>query len=473
MISSSSMDNTKPKKMQENSKQVNLFLTSQNRNKDLIKSLNFSGFNLINNSRTNLCLNNISILNNNYLVESRRIPDNPCFICINQENIENNENDNKRKTEKSFLGKKTKKYRKTKKKRKIKSLFITSQTDEKLRSNINNISQDNITNLNIENSYSTESNFSNKAAENIYLFEKIFPKTEKPKVLYTNKNYELFKTSKEEIKKKGKWSYDEHIKFIKAYVNFGKDYVLIQKYIGSRNSTQIISHAQKFFKKLKKLKNNDFDFSDDNIKTLWDIFQLIEAKNKNNIDREKYIINTLISLCENMQKNEDNYLNKNNKLKYSKIRKAKEEKVDTNISSLGSEKNWKAGNFDEFSQNRNNNEDKKLIFENDEINNDLMKSNLNLNVNKFYPEEIDIYKHINIGQSEKEQKNDIFEDEKSYSCNYVNIDNYFNRNFKLDDDFIFLSGDSNLFFLSGKPFDSDKFSFASRKKSRSFNFPCE
>ena len=102
-----------------------------------------------------------------------------------------------------------------------------------------------------------------------------------------------------------------------------------------------------------------------------------------------------------------------------------------------------------------------------------MKSNLNLNVNKFYPEEIDIYKHINIGQSEKEQKNDIFEDEKSYFSNYVNIDNYFNRNFKLDDDFIFLSGDSNLFFLSGKPFDSNKFSFASRKKSPSFNFPCE
>ena len=181
MISSLSMDNTKPKKMQENSKQVNLFLTSQKRNKDLIKSLNFSGFNLINNSRTNLCLNNISNLNNNYLDESRRIPDNPCFICINQEIIENNENGNKQKTRISFLGKKTKNYRKTKKKRKIKPLFITSQTDEKLRSNINNISQDNITNLNIENSYSTESNFSNKAAENIYLFEKFFLKQKSQK----------------------------------------------------------------------------------------------------------------------------------------------------------------------------------------------------------------------------------------------------------------------------------------------------
>jgi SHAQKYF class myb-like DNA-binding protein len=257
-------------------------------------------------------LNNISNLKNNSPAESRRITKNPTFICIDHEYIKNKENSNKRKSWKTFLGKKTKNYRKKKKKRKIKPLFITNQTDEKLRSNINNISQDNKTILSNENSYSTESNFSNKAAENIYLFEKIFPKTEKPKALYTNKNYELFKTSKEEIKKKGKWSYDEHIKFIKAYVNFGKDYVLIQKYIGSRNSTQIISHAQKFFKKLKKLKNNDFDFSDDNIKTLWDIFQLIEAKNKNNIDKEKYIINTLISLSQNIpinKKNEYNLLN--------------------------------------------------------------------------------------------------------------------------------------------------------------------
>ena len=87
------------------------------------------------------------------------------------------------------MGKKLKIIVKRKKKRKIKPLFITSQTDEKLRSNINNISQDNKTILSNENSYSTESNFSNKAAENIYLFEKIFPKTEKPKALYTNKSW--------------------------------------------------------------------------------------------------------------------------------------------------------------------------------------------------------------------------------------------------------------------------------------------
>jgi len=472
MISSSSKDNTKSKKMQENFKPIKLFQTSKKIKKDLIKSLNFSGFNLINNSRTNLYLNNISSLKNSSLDKSRKIPNNPTFICINHENIENKDNSNKRKIEKSFLGKKTKNYRKKKKKHKIKPLFITSQADEKLWSNIKNITQDNKTILSIENSYSSESNFSNKGTENIYLLEEIFPKKEEPNLLYSKKKYKLFKT--EERKEEGKWSKEEHIKFIKAYINFGNNYSLIEKYIGSRSRIQIISHAQKFFKKLKKIKNNDFDFSDDNIKKLSDIFQLIEAKNKNNIDKNEYIVNTLISLCESNQNYEYNYFNNNNEYNLLnddiKTREEKEEKADTNISSLNSEKNGKTDNYDEPSKNSNNNEDKKFNFENDEINNDLMKSNLNLNVNEFYPEEIDIKR---LFDNEKKQKNNIFDDEKSNFSNYVNIDNYFNRNFKFDDDFIFLSGDSNLFFLGKKPFDSDKFSFEKRKKSPSFNFPCE
>ena len=245
MISSSSIDIAKSKKMQENSKNIESFQCSKNKN-DLIISLDSSALNLINNSRTNLYLNNISNLKNSSLAESRKIPNNPTFICINHENIENKENSNKRKIEKSFLWKKTKIYRKKKKKHKIKRLFITSQADEKLWSNINNITQDNKTILSIENSYSSESNFSNKGTENIYLLEEIFPKKEEPSLLYSKKNYNLFKT--EERKEEGKWSKEEHIKFIKAYINFGNNYNLIEKYIGSRSRIQIISHAQNFLR---------------------------------------------------------------------------------------------------------------------------------------------------------------------------------------------------------------------------------
>ena len=50
-------------------------------------------------------------------------------------------------------------------------------------------------------------------------------------------------------------TYEEHIKFIESLVNYGKKWENIQNYIGTRNCRQIRSHAQKFFRSLKKLIN--------------------------------------------------------------------------------------------------------------------------------------------------------------------------------------------------------------------------
>ena len=208
---------------------------------------------------------------------------------------------------------------------------------------------------------------------------------------------------------------------------------------------QIRSHAQKFFKKLKKLKNNDFDFSDDNIKNLSDIFKLIEEKNKSNIDNKEYIINTLISLCGSIPKNENNNLNKKTREKY-----------------------------DELQKNNNGNEDKMFNFKNNEINNAFINSNHNLkkdetNENGIVPEEIDINKNIDIEQNQKKPKNDNFVNEKK-NCNYGNVDNYLNPNFKLDDDYIYSEDDSDFFGLDGISSDVYNFSFVKNNKPPSFNF---
>ena len=109
MISSSSTDTTKSRKIQENSKNIESFQCSKKKN-DLIISLNSSAFNIINNSRTNLSLNTISNLKNNSSVESRNISNNSYFICVNHKIIKSNENSNNQKTEKAFLRKKTKNY---------------------------------------------------------------------------------------------------------------------------------------------------------------------------------------------------------------------------------------------------------------------------------------------------------------------------------------------------------------------------
>ena len=185
---------------------------------------------------------------------------------------------------------------------------------------------------NIPSYNSTESTFLNKETEKKELLEKTDPKKEKPL---------LFNTIKKNMNE-GRWSQNEHIKFLRAYVNFGKKYKLSQKYIGSRNSTQIRSHAQKFFRKLKTLKNDQFDFTVDSIKSLSDIFELIKASNKTNLDNKEYLVNTLIDISKMTIKKGEIILDEKNELNSFKkdikiIIKKKEGEIAFNNSLLDEE----------------------------------------------------------------------------------------------------------------------------------------
>jgi SHAQKYF class myb-like DNA-binding protein len=50
----------------------------------------------------------------------------------------------------------------------------------------------------------------------------------------------------------GRWSQEEHNKFIEAMFLYGNEWKRVQQHIKSRSSTQARSHAQKFFIRLKK-----------------------------------------------------------------------------------------------------------------------------------------------------------------------------------------------------------------------------
>jgi SHAQKYF class myb-like DNA-binding protein len=50
----------------------------------------------------------------------------------------------------------------------------------------------------------------------------------------------------------GRWSQEEHNKFIEAMFFYGNEWKRVQQHIKSRSSTQARSHAQKFFIRLKK-----------------------------------------------------------------------------------------------------------------------------------------------------------------------------------------------------------------------------
>ena len=215
------------------------------------------------------------------------------------------------------------------------------------------------------------------------------------------------------------------------------------------------SHAQKFVLRIKSLKNKDYDFSDDNINNLSDIIDIIEAKNKTNINNKEYIINTLIDISEIIKNNGENF--KLNKFKNDMgITIKTEEKTAINNSVSNNDDNQIKTEFsDKNLFKRLNNENDYSIFENEEIYEDMINSDINLmrneNINIYKKqlclEEIDINNNLNSEQQEDNvpQNKEIITKELNYLDDICSIDNILEQNDKFDNDFVFLPNDSCLF----------------------------
>ena len=117
-----------------------------------------------------------------------------------------------------------------------------------------------------------------------------------------------------------------------------------------------------------------------------------------------------------------------------------------------------------------------FIFENDEINNYLIDSNLDLKKEEINQKELfdleDMYinKEIDIDENEKKRAKDVFAKEKCNCNNFINVDNNFNQNIKTYGDFIYSAGNSDLFCLDEISSDVNKFLFAKSTKSPFINF---
>jgi SHAQKYF class myb-like DNA-binding protein len=227
----------------------------------------------------------------NFFIPEQPFSVNPNFSVNSNINTNNSNNSDSNK----FLGKKTK----------IRFDIIKNEETKGINSNNCNI-------FNISNSQSTDGSIINKDTDKNESFELNQEKIEK------TDNNDFYDNTYISIKKlkirqnngylnEGRWSFKEHIKFIEAIAEYGKNWKDGQKYVGSRTSAQARSHAQKFFLKLKTIKNTnyDFDFSSKNIKNLSDIIEIIKKKEEYRINGKDYIINTLINLsktisCENI-----------------------------------------------------------------------------------------------------------------------------------------------------------------------------
>eukprot|EP00826_Nyctotherus_ovalis_P048587 TRINITY_DN5739_c0_g2_i1.p1 TRINITY_DN5739_c0_g2~~TRINITY_DN5739_c0_g2_i1.p1 ORF type:complete len:172 (-),score=33.98 TRINITY_DN5739_c0_g2_i1:443-958(-) len=64
---------------------------------------------------------------------------------------------------------------------------------------------------------------------------------------------EQLQDSKEgQDERRGLWSEEEHKKFLEAMDLYGNDWPSVVKFIGTRTANQVRSHAQKFYRKIKR-----------------------------------------------------------------------------------------------------------------------------------------------------------------------------------------------------------------------------
>lgn len=121
-------------------------------------------------------------------------------------------------------------------------------------------------------------------------------KDNKPKTILSNKtssenvlhisNESLYlkkKREHEEDCNNGRWTKEEHIKFVEAILKYGNEWKDVQQFVGTRSSTQARSHAQKFF--LKIVNSEIFEKNEriDNITALCNVLNNMESTKKTKV----------------------------------------------------------------------------------------------------------------------------------------------------------------------------------------------
>ena len=202
----------------------------------------------------------------------------------------------------------------------------------------------------------------------------------------------------------GRWSKEEHNKFIEGIIKYGNDWKKIQKYVSTRTSTQARSHAQKFLLKLRNnefLKKNNIDLS-----LSWaKVIQLIK-----NSFSDDVLYKVLKDASFNKKKGKKKYL--------------KKIKCDKKLNTL-------------LSYNNNENENEKelnceddVFFSTSDYSNSFDENKENINNFLFYQMENLPVKNSNNNINNKDYINDFIQN--------------FNKNNLCDSDF--LMNDSNIYY---------------------------
>ena len=229
----------------------------------------------------------------------------------------------------------------------------------------------------------------------IFKFEKSKFLANKKVCLFKVETFEEYCSNENNISNTGKWALKEHIQFLQALEKYGVNWKIIRKIIPTRTATQIRSHCQKFFIKLKNCKDEELgiDFTLDHIRSMKDILDHIKSVNKN-FD----VVNVLLYIS-------GKYSSNNDSKTMNKIEKA------VNINNF----------FNTISKKNNNNNNN-----NNEINNKInFENGFDINDNNKLMEEITknqvlIYNRFNSNNSFGQKINFVNYNLYNLFNNYIN-----------------------------------------------------
>ena len=127
---------------------------------------------------------------------------------------------------------------------------------------------------------------------------------------------------------KGHWSSEENKRFIEAIVKYGTNWEKVHNEVKTRSQIQIRSHAQKFYLRLKKCKNEELgiNFTSNTIRSIKDMIKHIQSVNSD-YDIVKIFLN-LPKLCEIQNKTESDIEKICNIDLYENLFKDKDDKND-------------------------------------------------------------------------------------------------------------------------------------------------
>ena len=154
----------------------------------------------------------------------------------------------------------------------------------------------------------------------------------------------------------GKWTEEEHKKFIEGLYIYNCSWCDIRQYILTRSPDQIRSHAQKFYKRLKDFKDDSLglDFTLDSIQNLNDIIAVVKKKELESLsdtkDKLLFILSEKINFGKKCGKKKKKFLlsknhfeNTSNNIKniFNESKVHFDENIEENINNFGNDYFWK------------------------------------------------------------------------------------------------------------------------------------